>query len=551
MKLRHPLPVKCVCTPAGCCLTVIAAQGGDIRPSSVTTGIALDWLPYAIAAASLVIVVAACCAMLIARLFRRVRQESEKRYRAVVEQASEGIILMDGATRRLLEVNRAFVELTGYPAGQILDMAFCNFIALPPGETEKIFRQILTRKQNYMGEVSCRRKDNSLRYVELRISLIYLDGKEVLCAVLHDISRRRQAEKTLKEAGARFRRAIFCAPIPIMMHTEDGAVCMINNVWSRLTGYSRKEIPTTAAWAKKAFGTGCRAVLERFDSLYTTDVRCMDCELTVTTSSGDKLLWDFRSAPMGSLADGRRLFMIMAIDITERKRAEMQLKASLDEKEVLLKEIHHRVKNNMQVISSLLQMQSRHAGNSETGKILRESRERVRSMALIHEMLYRSPNLSRIDFGEYTRTLVGEIMRTYCLDQGNVTVEIHTDRLEFGPETAIPCGLIINELITNSLKHAFPNGRKGTITIEFKRDGGDGMYSLMVSDDGIGLPRGLDLERTGSLGANLVKILTKQLHGTVEPVETAGAAFRITFREKPVREEGSCDPQGKETDCQG
>jgi two-component sensor histidine kinase len=275
---------------------------------------------------------------------------------------------------------------------------------------------------------------------------------------------------------------------------------------------------------------------EKFSSLATNDGPGAGEELSVATRSGEKLQWDFRSAPIGSLPDGERLIITMAMDVTERKRAEEHLKASLKEKEVLLKEIHHRVKNNMQIISSLLNLQLRYIRNNETKELFRESQKRIKSMALIHEMLYRSQNLARIDFGKYTRTLSAEILQTCSSDHNRLKVVTNINKIEFDIKTAIPCGLIIHELISNSLKHGFPEGRAGTIRIDLDRNS-KGALTLIVSDDGIGFPMGLDLDRTGSLGLSLVMILTKQLRGSIERLETAGTAFRITFSDKPLSAE--------------
>jgi PAS domain S-box-containing protein len=458
---------------------------------------------------------------------------SENLYQAVFEQTSEGIILIDAASRRLLEVNRAFVELTGYPEEQIFSMSLGDFFDLPPVEIERIYSLLLNKKEHFSGEVKCRRSDNSLLDVELRGNLVHLEGKAVFCAGLHEVTLYRQAEKTLQEAATKFRRAIFSSPMPVMIHTEDGAVVMINNEWTNLTGYSFKDIPTTAAWVEKAFGAERTEMSEKFSSLATTEGPGTGEELSVATSSGEKLQWDFRSAPIGSLPEGERLIITMAMDVTERKRAEERLKASLKEKEVLLKEIHHRVKNNMQIISSLLNLQLRYIRNSETKELLRESQKRIKSMALIHEMLYRSQNLARIDFGKYTRTLSAEIMQSCGLDHNRLKVVTNINNIEFDIKTAIPCGLIIHELISNSLKHGFPNGRKGTIRIDLDRNSKRAL-TLVVGDDGIGFPKDLDFERTGSLGLSLVMVLTKQLRGSIERLETAGTAFRITFSDDPL-----------------
>jgi two-component sensor histidine kinase/HAMP domain-containing protein len=216
----------------------------------------------------------------------------------------------------------------------------------------------------------------------------------------------------------------------------------------------------------------------------------------------------------------------LQLEINERIRAEEQVKGSLQEKEVLLKEIHHRVKNNMQVISSLLNLQSGYVSNLQDLVLFRESQNRVKSMALIHEKLYRSESLARIDFGEYVRDLSRTIIRTY--NPTGVVLEIDVEGIFLGVDTAIPCGLIINELVSNSLKYAFPGEGRGRVFIQMASQQ-EGEVVLFAGDDGIGLPSDIDFRKSNTLGLQLVFMLTQQLGGTIELQSEQGAAFKIVF----------------------
>ena len=215
-------------------------------------------------------------------------------------------------------------------------------------------------------------------------------------------------------------------------------------------------------------------------------------------------------------------------EITERRRAEERLEVSLKEKELLLKEIHHRVKNNLQIVSSLLSLQIVSATNEGTSASLKESQNRIRSMALIHEKLYQSSDLAVIDFREYVRSLIVSLARSYVLNPA-LKFEVDIEDVSFDIDTAIPCGLIINELISNCLKYAFPGGAAGNIRVALRRS--DTLYSLTVSDDGVGLPPGFDFQNTVSLGLQLVITLTGQLNGTIEHPEGKGTTFVISFRD--------------------
>ncbi len=230
-------------------------------------------------------------------------------------------------------------------------------------------------------------------------------------------------------------------------------------------------------------------------------------------------------------ASGRIVRSIgMVQDITERKAAERQIEASLREKETLLKEIHHRVKNNFQIITSLLSLQERTIENEELRLLLREPKNRIRAMSLIHDRLYHSDDLSRIDFADYLRGITREIFNTYYRDSNRVKLKIDADRIYLDIQHAIPCGLIVNELVSNSIKYAFPpdEKKKGTIVVSMHE--AKGACELLVSDNGIGIPENIDIDNTRTLGLRLVHMLVKnQLKGTYELSRKTGTEYTIHF----------------------
>jgi two-component sensor histidine kinase len=222
------------------------------------------------------------------------------------------------------------------------------------------------------------------------------------------------------------------------------------------------------------------------------------------------------------------LFTVILRDVTARKIADEAIRASLREKEVLLKEIHHRVKNNLQVVSSLLGLQSRTVDDPATRRMFQESQNRVHSMALIHESLYQSENLSEIDFPAYIDQLANHLLRSYGVDSQRVHISASIDDLRLTMDTAIPCGLIINELVSNSLKYAFPGGKNGSVQIEMRQDENH-QIRLEVSDNGIGLPEGVGFSGMKSLGLRLVRTLAEQLGATIEMGSGGGARIALTF----------------------
>jgi PAS domain S-box-containing protein len=226
--------------------------------------------------------------------------------------------------------------------------------------------------------------------------------------------------------------------------------------------------------------------------------------------------------------ENARLFEQAQQEIVERKRVEEQIRASLREKEVLLKEIHHRVKNNLQIVSSLLSLQANYVSDQQAFEALRESLNRVHSMGVIHEVLYQSLDLAQVDFGEFTQRLVDHLFRMYGVESQAITLRMDVSEVPMSIDTAIYCGLIVNELVSNSLKYAFPAGRAGEICIGLHSDN-ENHLTLTVSDNGISLPSDVEQRKVESLGLQLVAMLTEQLEGTAEFDPSSGTAFRIMF----------------------
>jgi PAS domain S-box-containing protein len=215
-------------------------------------------------------------------------------------------------------------------------------------------------------------------------------------------------------------------------------------------------------------------------------------------------------------------------DITDSKIANAKLKAAFDEKEVLLKEVYHRVKNNLQVVSSLINLQSRTVKNEEALKLLKQSADRIKAMALIHEKLYQSNDLVKIDFNSYIGNLADSLLYSFGIPLGQVKISLDINDIFLDIDRAIPCGLIVNELISNALKHAFPKGQRGNLDIRFNHD--ENEYKLMISDNGIGLPDGLNIKTSQSLGLQLVSgLVVNQLKGSISVQQNNGALFAIHF----------------------
>lgn len=233
---------------------------------------------------------------------------------------------------------------------------------------------------------------------------------------------------------------------------------------------------------------------------------------------------------IGDLAESMNRMVESLEQSNVKLRESMRNSASLREKEILLREIHHRVKNNMQILTSLLRLQTRQADSQELRDVLQESEARIRSMGLLHEKLYKSDSVSRIEMHGYLRTLTGELARVNTPQGTRRDIKLNVHGVFMGLDTALPCGLMITELVTNALKYAFPGKPEGTIYVSLGSTG-DGNYQLIVWDDGIGMKEDFDIANATSLGMRLVKMLTDQLNGTLTFDCSQGTRVTITFRE--------------------
>lgn len=297
-----------------------------------------------------------------------------------------------------------------------------------------------------------------------------------------------------------------------------GRVLGLNPAASGLTGWTGDAVGRHPSELRPE-ATGCA----RLGSAVLAEpgervVFCPDCRRFIEVRTSD--FADRRNRRIGRL--------VVLRDITAQKDVEAALRASLEEKEVLLKEVHHRVKNNMQIVSSLLSHQSRLVRDPQVLGIFKESQNRIRSIALVHEKLYRSSDFSRIDFAEYILALAPHLVQTAGLERGQVRFAPDLEPLEVTITDAVPLGLIVNELVTNALKHAFPGGRRGELRVELARSA-DGRRKLVVADNGVGMPEGFDIRTAETLGMQIVLMLVGQIGGEIAVGAGSGARFEILF----------------------
>ncbi|MBG1265743.1 PAS domain S-box protein [Nostoc sp. WHI] len=343
-----------------------------------------------------------------------------------------------------------------------------------------------------------------------------------------EISERQRIEEALRESEQRFRAAFHQAAVGIAHVAIDGRWLLVNQKLCDLVGYTLEELQLLT-FQDITHPDDLKADLKYVDQILADDIQTYSMEKRYFRKDNSIIWINLTVSLMREPSGEPKYFIAVVEDISDRKRSEEQIQASLLEKEVLLKEIYHRVKNNLQVISSLLNLQSAYIKDKYDLAIFQKSQQRIASMALIHEKLYQSQDLARINFGEYVRDLVASLFTAYEVNEDAIALTINVDdHIFLGLDTAIPCSLIINELVSNSLKYAFPAGKNGTICIEIKEKF-DSNLTLRVTDNGIGLPTNFELKKITSLGWQLVDALTQQLAGNITIKGAVGVECQVTF----------------------
>ncbi len=346
-----------------------------------------------------------------------------------------------------------------------------------------------------------------------------------------EIEKRKRVEEIFKLEKNMAQMYLNIAGVMIVVLSADQKVVLINKKGCDVLGYEEKEI-LGKNWFDMFIPQRDRKQTKIvFKKVFVGEIETVGYYVnSVLAKNGEErmvawhntLFKDGENNIIGTLSSGE--------DITERIKAQNALKTSLKEKEVLLREIHHRVKNNMQVITSLLKLQSANIKHKPYSEMFKESRNRIKSMALVHERLYKSQELARIDFGRYVKDLVSGLYSSYGIETSGIKLELDLESVLLEPDSAITCGLIINELVSNSLKHAFADKRKGTIKIVLCSID-ERSLELSVSDDGIGLPPQLDIRNAESLGLRLILMLSEdQLDGDIKLDRTGGTKFTVRFK---------------------
>ncbi len=387
----------------------------------------------------------------------------------------------------------------------------------------------LTVNEETIGVIAVQSYTNPKTFSRSDLGILEFVSEQIAIAI-----NNKRSEKALKSSEKFSRAIIDNSPIGISARDKFGKLLIANDAWLNVWERSREElIPYHEVRDSLAFDKRdnyLNKYIDDVEKIYTKGGELFIPELRISGKKykplGYKWISQYFYAIKDEFGDVDRV-IILTTDITERKDFQDKIELSLKEKEILLKEVHHRVKNNMQIISSMLKLQAVYIKDDEALGLFMDSHNRVKSMALVHEKLYQSENFEKVDFYQYVRVLTNNLIRSLSVNPADVSLIIEIDELFLNINKAIPCGLIINELVSNVFKHAFKPNDKGILRIIMEKTNNN--YFLKVSDNGKGLPEDIDIENSDSLGLQLVSALNAQLHGKLSISSDNGTTFEIVF----------------------
>ncbi len=454
-------------------------------------------------------------------------RESEDKYRRLTESVPAAIFIYSGD--KFIYGNEYSSTITGYGVKDLIGKKFWELvhpdhrdIAIERGKARLEGREAPGRY-----ELKIIDKQGNEKWLDYNGTNINFQGNPAVLGIAYDITELKRIQQALIDSELKYRTLIENMSEVILYVDNSDRIIFANDNAIKMFGYDKSELLGQIA-VDILVDPGYREFIR--DRIKLRRHGFTDrYEAQMKKKTGESIWVEISSAPLKD-TDGKIIGSIgIHSDISDRKKYENTIETSLKQKDLLLKEIHHRVKNNLQIISSLIKLQSAHVNDKEIHSLFAESQNRIKTMALIHEKLYRSTDISVIEFYDYIKNLVNSLYSSYGISIDRVKPVIEFRSIYLDIDTAIPCGLIINELISNCLKYAYPDLRKGRISIDLK-ELNESDYVLVIKDDGIGIRESVDFVNTNSLGLKLVKILSEQLGGAVELIRNNGSEFRISFK---------------------
>ena len=460
------------------------------------------------------------------------RKRLEQRFRQVVESAPNAMVMIN--QRGIIEMVNAQAErVFGFSRDEMLGQPVEllvpeRFRGNHPNLRNSFFHNPESRPMGAGRDLYGLKKDGSEFPIEIGLNPIETDEGVMVLSAIVDISSRKRLEE-------RFRQVVESAPNAMVMINTRGTIEMVNAQAERLFGFTREEMlgQSVEMLVPERFRGNHPQLRDSFFHNPASRPMGAGRDLYGLKKDGSEFPIEIGLNPIQT--EEGMMVLSAIVDISDRKHKEESIHAALKEKDILLGEIHHRVKNNLQIVHSLLDLQSTSITDPVSLGLMRESQNRVRSMALIHQTLYESKDFARVDFGRFLDTLVPTLISSYGVTAASIDLVIDATEVQLPINSAIPCGLVVNELISNALKHAFPNGRPGEIRIHLAPDGDDRVL-LTVSDNGIGIREDFDMAQATTLGLQLVTLLVDQLAGELDIHRADPTKFAVRF--PLVRAEG-------------
>lgn len=448
---------------------------------------------------------------------------SEERLRHLVKFAPTGITELDLQKNRFLSVNDVVCELSGYTQDELLTMEPLDLMSV---DSKTLY--LKRRKRALEGkhdsknvEYTIKRKDGKevVVLINSKVEVNKKDKTKTAMVVFHDITDRKRMEEALRKSEEKYYSFLNNLADGVFVLDRDWRYVFVNEAALQLVKPSREEL-----LGNKIFDVFPGIQKTTFFKAYKKTMQTgqiYNLEDSYPGPEGKKRYYQICSA---AVSEG---IVVVARDITVRRKTEEKLKESLAEKELLLRELHHRIKNNMNLVNSLLKLQSMRIKDKNTRLMFKDTINRVRSMALIHERFYQSQDFAKINISKYLRSMIVHLFRSYDINVNDIKLNIDLQDTVLDISKAIPCGLIVNELITNCLKHSFPEGKSGEIYVKLIEKKGE--HTLVVKDTGIGIPKDVDFRAPETLGLQVVFDLVDQLNGTIELKRREGTTFKIKF----------------------
>jgi PAS domain S-box-containing protein len=472
---------------------------------------------------------------------RRAQDElrrSEERFHNAIESAP-GAMIMVNRGGRIEMLNLQAEVVFGYSrdelVGQRVEMLLPErFRSGHPGHRMSFFAETKSRQMGTGRDLYALKKDGTEFPVEIGLSPIETAEGAIVLAAITDISDRKRKEEEVRRSQEIFQRVVEGGPNAIILAGREGRIEMLNLRTERLFGYPRDELlgKPVEILVPERFREQHPGLKAAFFANPQPRPMGAGRDLYGLRKDGSEFPVEIALNPIET-PEGLKVIAAIA-DITDRKQKQEQIKAALEEKEVLLGEIHHRVKNNLQIVLSMLHLQAAKIEDEAWRRLLMDCQSRIKSMVLIHQTLYQSKDFARVDFANFLNSLALALINLYRVDSNRISLSIEVDEVFLPIDAAVPFGQIVDELLTNALKHAFPEGRRGTIAVALSRDA-NGDVILSVTDDGVGIPASVDMRSQATIGLRLVSLLTDQLKGTLSLRRAGPTRFIVRF---PLRPEG-------------